>query len=479
MPNIYESLFLFMPEMVMVLGSMLVLMIGSFGSARGATVGATALTMCVAFMVFSTQVVDVNAFNNMMHLDAFVKYGKILITFSSVLILILAFSEKRQFEFPVLIMLSTSGMMFMISASSLLTLYISLELMSLPSYIMAAFDKNRSKSTEAGMKYFILGSIASGLFLLGTSFIYGFTGSIGFDSIYDYYISLSAYGEATAMPIGFLIGVIFIIVAFAFKISAVPFHMWAPDVYQGSPTIVTTFFASAPKAAGLIILIRLLLDPFAELYVQWQQVLLVIAVASMFVGSFGALVQYNFKRLLAYSSIGHIGFILSGVVTAENEGVQGVLIYLAIYLSMTIATFACLLMLRKENKPIEDIYDLAGLSKSCPNTSLALTILMLSMAGVPPMAGFFAKFYVLIPLIKAEMYGLAVTFVIASVISAFYYLKIIKIIYFDTEVKKAELAPDFAIKAIVVIGALFNILYILMPTPLINAAEIASLVLFK
>lgn len=479
MPSITESLFLFLPEMIMVLGAMLVLMIGSFSSTRLATIVAISLTILAAFMVLGAQTVDVKAFGGMMHLNGFVKYGKVLITFASAFVLLLMFTEKRQFELPVLVMLSTSGMMFMISASSLLTLYISLELMSLPSYIMAAFDRTRSKSTEAGMKYFILGSIASGLLLLGTTFVYGFTGSIAFDGIYDYYVSLSSDAESTAMPIGFLIGLIFIIVALAFKISAVPFHMWTPDVYQGSPTIVTTFFASAPKAAGFIILVRLLLDPFAELYVQWQQVLLVISVASMFVGSLGAIMQSDFKRLLAYSSIGHVGFILAGIVTAENEGIQGVLIYLAIYLSMTIATFACLLMLKKEGKLIENIYDMAGLSKSCPNTALAITILMLSMAGVPPMAGFFAKFYILIPLIKIEMYGLAITFVIASVISAFYYLKVIKIIYFDAEHKKAELAAAFTVKAVVALGALFNMLYIFMPTPLINAAEVASLVLFK
>ncbi len=479
MSSIIESLYLFSPEIVLVLGAMVALMLGAFGQVRMANIFAIAVLVCTAFIVFYGPSQDMKAFGGMMHLNAFVKYGKILVTFASTFVLLLMFSEKRQFEMPVLVMLSTSGMMFMISSSSLLTLYMGLELMSLPSYIMAAFDRNRSKSTEAGMKYFILGSIASGLFLLGTTFVYGFTGSIAFDGIYDYYVSMSSDAESTAMPIGFLVGLIFIIVALAFKISAVPFHMWTPDVYEGSPTIITTFFASAPKAAGFIILVRLLLDPFAELYVQWQQVLMVISVASMFVGSLGAIMQQNFKRLLAYSSIGHVGFMLAGIVTAENEGIQGVLIYLTIYLSMTIATFACLLMLKKEGKLIEDIYDLAGLSKSCPNTALALTILMLSMAGVPPLAGFFAKFYILVPLIKAEMYLLAIIFVIASVIASFYYLKIVKIIYFDAESKKAELSSAFLIKVVVAAGALFNVLYIFMPTPLINAAETASLVLFK
>jgi NADH-quinone oxidoreductase subunit N len=477
--NVTESLYLFLPEIVIVLGAMSSLMIGAFGSTRLANICAILILGCASLIVLYSPASDIRAFGNMMHLNAFVKYGKVLVTFASTIVLLLMFSEKRQFELPVLIMLSTAGMMFMISSSSLLTLYISFELMSLPSYIIASFDRNRSKSTEAGMKYFILGSISSGLFLLGTSFVYGFTGSIAFDGIYDYYVSLSSDAESTAMPIGFLVGLIFIIVALAFKISAVPFHMWTPDVYQGAPTIVTTFFASAPKVAGFIILIRLLLDPFAELYVQWQQVLMVIAVASMFVGSLGAIMQHNFKRLLAYSSIGHVGFMLAGVVTAENEGVQGVLIYLAIYLSMTIAAFACILMLKKEGKLIEDIHDLAGLAKSCPNTALALTILMLSMAGVPPLAGFFGKFYILIPLIKTEMYALAITFVIASVIAAFYYLKIVKIIYFDAESKKAELVPAFFIKATVVLGTLFNVIYIFIPTPLINAAELASFVLFK
>ncbi|MCE2992150.1 MAG: NADH-quinone oxidoreductase subunit NuoN [Candidatus Jidaibacter sp.] len=477
--NISESLFLFLPEIVMVLGAMSVLMLGAFGWLRFAPVFAIAITSIVAFLTISTNHVDAKSFGGMMHLNAFINYGKALITIASTFILLLMFHEKRKFELPVLVMLSTAGMMLLVSANSLLTLYISLELMSLPSYIMAAFDRERSRSTEAGMKYFILGSIASGLFLLGTSFVYGFTGAINFDGIYDYYVTISSDAESTAMPIGFLIGLVFIIVAMSFKISAAPFHMWAPDVYQGSPTIVTTFFASAPKIAGFMILIKLLLDPFSQLYVQWQQIVLVISIASMFVGSLGAIMQRNFKRLLAYSSIGHVGFMLSGVVTAENEGVQGVLIYMAIYLTMTLATFACLLLLKKDKKLIEDIYDLAGLAKSHPSVALGLAALMLSMAGIPPMAGFFAKFYILIPLIKTEMYSLAVTFVIASVISAFYYLKIIKIVYFDAQNKKLELTASPVIKATMLLGVAFNVLYIFAPAALINAAEVASLVLFK
>ncbi|MDF3048087.1 MAG: nuoN [Candidatus Midichloriaceae bacterium] len=477
--SIGESLSLFLPEVIMVLGAISVLMLGAFDWNRFAPIFAIAITITVAFFTIKASQVDAKAFSGMMQLNAFVGYGKMLIVLASAFVLLLTLHEKRKFELPVLIMLSTAGMMFLVSANSLLTLYISLELMSLPSYIMAAFDRDRSKSTEAGMKYFILGSIASGLFLLGTTFVYGFTGAVGFDGIYDYYVTISSDAESTAMPIGFLIGLVFIIVAISFKISAAPFHMWTPDVYQGAPTIITTFFASAPKVAGFIILIKLLLDPFSELYVQWQQIALAISIASMFVGALGAIMQNNFKRLLAYSSIGHVGFMLAGVVTAENEGVQGVLVYLAIYLTMTLATFACLLLLKKDGKLIEDIYDLAGLAKSHPSVALGLAALMLSMAGIPPLAGFFAKFYVLIPLIKTEMYSLAVTFVIASVISAFYYLKIIKIAYFDVQNKKLELTASPIIKSTMFLGVAFNVLYILAPAWLITAAEAASLVLFK
>lgn len=477
--GILSSLTLFSPELSLIFGAMISLILGAFSHNRLAWHAAFGFTALSILMCSSLPSSDSQLFDYSMSLDLFTIFGKMLLLCTGFAILLMTYADKKAFEMPVLIMLSLTGMTSMISASSLLVLYMGLELMSLPSYVLASFNRDSSRSTEAGLKYFIMGSIASGFFLLGATFVYGFTGTLSFEGIYDYYVALNSESDSITMPIAFLVGLVFIVVALSFKISAVPFHMWTPDVYQGSPTVITAFFASAPKVAGFIILIRILLDPFSDLYVQWQQVLVVVSIASMIIGSLGAIMQRNLKRLLAYSSIGHVGFILSGIVTAENEGIQGVLIYLSIYITMTVAAFCCILLLKREGRIIEDLDDLAGLSKSCPNTALAFTILVLSMAGVPPLAGFFAKFYILIPLIKAEMYSLAITFVITSVVAAFYYLRIVKIIYFDTEKNKAELVPSFALKTLVASGALFNLLYILAPTPLIKYAETASMVLFK
>lgn len=480
MNEVYESLFLFSSEAIVLLGSLLLLMFGAF-TAKPKMFNFLALTFLVLALAVNYNLPSNKfyAFNNMLVINHFTKFCKMLVIIAMILVLLSTYKESFTYELTILAMLSTAGMLVLISASDLMVLYLGLELMSLPFYIMAAIDRSNSKSSEAGMKYFILGAVSSGLFLLGASLVYGFTGATSFGGIYDYYLNVSADLESTVMPIGFLIGLVFILVAMSFKIAAVPFHMWSPDVYQGSPTIITVLFASAPKVAGFAILSRLLLDPFAELYVQWQHILMFMAIASMIVGSLGAIMQVNFKRLLAYSSIGHVGFALCGLLTAEHEGLQGVLIYLAIYISMTIGSFGILMLLRKDGKQIENLEDFAGLSKSHPGVAFALTVLMISMAGVPPLAGFLAKFYILIPLIKSEMYITSIIFVVSSVIAAFYYLKVVKIVYFENEVKKLHMVENYSLQMVVTACTLFNLVLIIFPSSLVNIAELASIVLFS
>lgn len=475
MLELIEGLAVFNVELFLVLASLGLLLVGAFQKNDNVvlylSVAAIGFACFLNFVHFSDQMY---AFSNMLESNFFIQFGKMLILISSLFVLLIATNETQKFELPILVLLSTSGMLILTSAYNFITLYLGLELMSLPLYILAAFNRNDSRSTEAGLKYFILGAIASGVFLMGTSLIYGFTGAINFGNVYDYYLNLTE-GESVSMPLGFLVGMVFVVTAFCFKISAVPFHMWTPDVYQGSPTLITMFFASAPKVAGFIILIKILTNPFADLYVQWQQVVLFASIASMLVGSLGAIMQVNFKRLLAYSSIGHVGFALGGLATAEPYGVQGILIYLAIYITMTIGTFGAIIMLKKGEKNIVNIEDFAGLSKSCPNIAICITIFMMSMAGIPPLAGFFAKYFILVPLMKAEMYATAVIFVIASVISAFYYLNIVKVIYFDAEDKKASVHANLAFKFVVLICVLFNIVFLTMPSYLVNITQIASM----
>ncbi len=332
---------------------------------------------------------------------------------------------KNRPEISVLALLSTLGMMFMISSDSLMTLYLSLELMSIPLYIMVA-----SNSTESGLKYFILGAIASCIFLLGTSFIYGFTTCMNFGCIYDYYANLN--GESIVMPVGFLLGFMLLLVAIAFKASAAPFHMWAPDVYQGAATSTTMFLASAPKVCVLLILAKLLIGPFNIMFFQWQQVVIFLAIASMIIGSFAAIAQSNIKRMMAYSSIGHVGFILCGLASAQNSDISAMISYTIVYSTMSIAVFIIIMLIEKvKGSEIQSIQDIAGLSKCSIPLALCMLVMMMSMAGIPPFAGFFVKYYVLTAIIDAQYYALSFIFIITAVVSAFYYLRIVKIAVFD------------------------------------------------
>lgn len=359
------------------------------------------------------------------HFSDFIK--SILLAGAAIVLLMGAQYAQRtlgRFEYSIVIMLATLGTMLMASANDMLTLYVGLELQSLALYVLAAFNRDNPKSSESGLKYFVLGALSSGILLFGISLVYGVTGMTNFDSI------SAALGNGAVSPV-MLVGFVFILAGLAFKISAAPFHMWVPDVYEGAPTSVTAFFAAVPKVAAFALLLRVLFDAFTPIAAQWQPIIMVLAVLSMAVGSFAALKQTNIKRLMAYSSIGHVGYALVGVAAGTQAGIQGVLVYLAIYFIMTLGVFAIILSMRQEGKQLENISDLAGIGKTQPIIALSLAVLMFSMAGVPPLAGFFGKFYVFMAAIQQGLYGLAITGVVLSAVSAYYYLRLIKIAYFD------------------------------------------------
>lgn len=489
MYSIWYDISVIIPEVNLIMGALLFLLFGAYSKHKCMSIiclGSIALMVLSIYYVSSNIVRDTTLFNGMIKINEFTSVVKILILIAAISITwILMSLEKNEtylgFEMPILIMLSVVGMMFLVSANNLLSLYLSLELMSLSLYIMAAYHRGNEFSSEAGLKYFVLGALASGIYLYGASLVYGFTGSGDFNQINAYYLNLAGgeNAEAISIPIGFLIGLIFITIAICFKVAAAPFHMWAPDVYQGAPTIITAFFASAPKVAALSLFARILYDAFVDLSDQWIQVVLFISVASMYVGSLGALRQKNIKRLLAYSSIGHVGFALIGLASGEEEGLRGLLIYLMIYLSMTLGIFACVMMLRKDGENKEEIQDFAGLAKTHPYMAFAIGVLLFSLAGIPPLAGFFAKFFVLNAAIKQGMYVYAIVAVIASVIAAFYYLRIVKVMYFDEPNYVTDEFFPFPLKAVTAVAVTFNLFYVILPAPVIIIAEEAVKSFFR
>ena len=366
--------------------------------------------------------------------DDFARFLKILALIGSAATLILsaeflADPSRRIFEYSILVLLSTLGMMVLISAGDLIMLYLGLELMSLALYVVAASNRDNAKSTEAGLKYFVLGALSSGMLLYGASLIYGFTGTVSFAGI---------AAAAKTGSVGIVFGLVFLLAGLCFKVSAVPFHMWTPDVYEGAPTPVTAFFASAPKVAALAVFTRVALTAFPGIVSQWQQIVVFVAIASMVLGSFAAIGQKNIKRLMAYSSIGHMGFALVGLAAGTAEGAQGVLVYIAIYVAMTLGSFAVILTMKRNGQHVENISDFAGLSRTNPLLAFFFAMLLFSLAGIPPLAGFFAKWYVFVAAIKAGLFTLAVVGVLASVVGAFYYLTIIKVMYFDEPLGQAR-----------------------------------------
>lgn len=466
------------PEMLLAVGALALLMIGVFASKEISTaITGIAIGLFVAVAVLivfqsSDGVIFSGGFIN----DAFARFMKVLVLTGSAFALVLTVSSASEnglnkFEYPVLVVLATVGMMMMISANDLMSLYVGLELQSLALYVVAAFKRDSGKATEAGLKYFVLGALSSGMLLYGASLVYGFTGHTQLTEI----AQAVALGERNP---GVIFGLVFLLAGIAFKISAVPFHMWTPDVYEGAPTPVTAFFASAPKVAAMALLIRVVFDAFEPIARDWQQVVIFISIASMVLASFAAIGQNNLKRLLAYSSIGHVGFALVGLSAGSLVGVQGVSIYMAIYLTMTIGTFACILALKNEDGYVETIDDLAGLARSRPFVAAILALFMFSLVGLPPLAGFFAKWQVFLAAIEAQLFVLAVIGMLASAVSAFYYLRIIKVMYFD-EPEASYAAPAVELNVVMgVTGFLVLSYYFTIGGPLTAWAQVAANSLF-
>ena len=406
--------------------------------------------------------------------DPFSRFMKALALIGSLTTLLLSIEFMRRakiagFEFPILVLLSTLGMMVLISASDFIALYLGFEMMSLALYVVAAYHRDNTRATEAGLKYFVLGALSSGMLLYGLSLVYGFAGTVSFAGV--------AHAVRDHSSIGVVFGLVFLLAGLAFKISAVPFHMWTPDVYEGAPTPVTAFFASAPKMAAMAVLVRVVITAFPGVTGEWRQIIIFISIASMALGSFAAIGQTNFKRLMAYSSIGHMGFALVGLAAGTPDGVHGVIIYMAIYLVMTLGTFAAILSMQRNGRYIEDIADLAGLARTNGPMAFFLGAMMFSLAGIPPLGGFFAKFYVFAAAIQANLFALAVIGVLCSVVAAFYYLRIVKIMYFD------EPAPAFdhaglAVRIVLALSTALVIFYSIVPGPLTTAAMAAAKSLF-
>ena len=468
-----------LPEIVMACGAMVMLMVGVgiYQSERSARI---VNGFCLAVLALTGLIVAMQPpgrtvmFYGSFMVDEYARFLKLLAIIGSGGALMLSLNwlsaEKQQrFEYGVLFLLSTLGMMMLISAVDLIALYLGLELMSLPLYVVAASHRDNVKSTEAGLKYFVLGALSSGMLLYGASLIYGFTGTVAFTGI--------AKATTLGASLGLIFGLVFLFVGFCFKISAVPFHMWTPDVYEGAPTPVAAFFAAAPKVAGIAVFVRATVVAFPGIIHEWQQIVVFVAIASMMLGAFAAIGQRNIKRLMAYSSIGHMGFALVGLAAGTPEGVQGVLIYISIYVTMTLGMFACILAMRRDGVFVENISDLAGLTRTQPTMAFFLAMLLFSLAGIPPLAGFFAKFYVFLAAIKAGLYTLAVIGVVTSVVGAFYYLAIVKVMYFDEPAKPFESMPGL-VRLVLGVTGLINILFFAYPAPLLGAATAAAKSLF-
>jgi NADH-quinone oxidoreductase subunit N len=466
-----------LPELVLACGAMLMLMIGVVIGERSA---AMVNTWCVAVLILAGAALawvpqgSHAMFGGSFLVDDYARFLKMLTLVGSAGALLLSLDyltleRQQKFEYGALVLLATLGMLMLISASDLIALYLGLELMSLPLYVIAASNRESEKSTEAGLKYFVLGALSSGMLLYGASLIYGFTGTVNFAGI--------ARATQGGAGIGLIFGLVFLFVGFCFKISAVPFHMWTPDVYEGAPTPVTAFFAAAPKVAAIAIFARATVVAFPGITQQWQQIVVFVSIASMALGAFAAIGQRNFKRLMAYSSIGHMGYALVGLAAGTPEGVQGVLVYMSIYVVMTLGTFAVILAMRRDGKLVENIGDLAGLARTHPTMAFFLGVLLFSLAGIPPLAGFFAKFYVFLAAIKAGLFTLAVIGVITSVIGAYYYLAIVKIMYFDEPVRSFQRMP-LLLGLILGVSGIANILFFAYPAPLLGAATVAAKSLF-
>ncbi|HLP69973.1 MAG TPA: NADH-quinone oxidoreductase subunit NuoN [Rhizobium sp.] len=476
--TLVASLHLVTPELILAVGALVLLMVGVFsGDKSTPTVTGLAVALLIASGLWMVLVpAEGSAFGGAYLADGYARFMKILALIGSVTAMIMAVGHARfdhldRFEFPVLLVLATLGIMLMISANDLISLYLSLELQSLALYVVAAINRDSLRSTEAGLKYFVLGALSSGMLLYGMSLVYGFTGNTGFDEIARVLL-------AGKPQLGLIFGLVFILAGLAFKISAVPFHMWTPDVYEGAPTPVTAFLAAAPKIGAMAIFVRLVIGAFQPIFVEWQQVVVFISLASMLLGSFAAIGQRNIKRLMAYSSIGHMGYALVGLAAGSKTGITGVIIYLTIYLITTLGTFACIMAMRvKEGGNVENVDDLAGLSTTKPFMAVVLSALMFSLAGIPPLAGFFAKYFVFVAAVEAQLYGLAIIGVLSSVVGAYYYLRVVKVMWFDdAKVEFTRIAGE--LRLVFGLSGLFVVGYLLVGGPLDVMAEAAAKTLF-
>jgi len=455
-----------LPELFLSISILILLMMGVFIKKSFKLIYFLANLTIVFTIVLVINLPDqtTKIFNESMIVDSFANYMKILTLLFSLLVMIssktyIKSNNLDKIEYPIIVLFSILGMLLIISSYDLIVFYLGLELQSLCLYILASFKRNNEGSAEAGLKYFVLSALASGLLLYGSSLIYGFTGSTNFK-----FISLNL----DISNMGAVFGIVFVIVGLSFKLSAVPFHMWAPDVYEGSPTSVTSFFALVPKIAALSVFIRFMYVPFINMIEQWQIIIVFLSIGSMILGAVAAIGQNNIKRLMAYSSIGHIGYALAGISTGTNLGIQSTIIYLTIYLIMNIGAFGFILMMKRENTYYENINELSGLSSNHPILALGFLIILFSLAGIPPLAGFFAKFYIFMAVIESEMYTLAIIGLITTVISAFYYLRIIKIIYFDKPKKPFEKDYNLGLKASLILSSIVILIYFINPSILNN-----------
>ncbi len=464
------------PELLVIAGALALLLLGAIRGERVAgmvDISAILILLIAAGLTVLQPGERVEIFGGSFVVDDFSRFMKVLALLGSAAALLLSIDFFRvqnihRFEFGILVLTAAAGMMVMISARDLVMLYLGLELMSLSLYVIAAIDRDNLRSTEAGLKYLVLGGLSSGMLLYGASLIYGFTGTVGFTGI----------AAAAKVPsIGLVFGLVFLFAGLAFKVSAVPFHMWTPDVYEGAPTPVTAFFVAGPKVAAIALFIRVAIEAFPGIVPQWQQIIVFISIASMVLGAFAAIGQRNIKRLMAYSSIGHVGYALVGLAAGTQTGIQGVLIYMAIYVAMTLGTFACILAMRRAGGMVEEIDELAGLARTQPMVAFFLAALLFSLAGIPPLAGFFAKFYVFLAAVDAKLYALAVIGVVSSVVGAFYYLRIVKLMYMD-EPAGAFLPMPNELRVVLGICGLFVIFFFLYPSPLVAAAATAAKSLF-
>ena len=463
-----ENLELIFSEIFLSLSIMFLLILGVFKKDSSKLIQNLSLTVLLVTAVITFNetlgIKETTLFNESIIIDYLSSFMKIMTLLAAFFVLIISSNYLRIFkifiiEYPILILSSVLGMMIMISSNDLIIFYMGLELQSLALYVLATFDRDNIKSSEAGLKYFVLSALSSGLLLYGCSLIYGFTGSTNFNVIAS---------QLNSSDYVLTFGIVFILVGLAFKISAVPFHMWAPDVYEGSPTSVTLFFTMVPKIAALTVFIRFLYVPFLNLIDQWQMIIVFLSIASMVFGAVAAIGQTNLKRLIAYSSISHIGYALAGLATVSNDGIQSSIIYITIYIMMNLGLFSCLLMLKRNNEYFENIDDLSGLSKNHPLLSLSLLIILFSLAGIPPLAGFFAKFYIFKSVIEQSMYFLAIVGLLSTVVAAFYYLRIIKIMYFDEEKAKYDTDHSLWLKLSLTASTLLILMYFIFPSQLIE-----------